>query len=104
VWGVEGSALSTLVAYMLLHALVVRFARRIRHLRRPPPRRMISCAAAVAVAAAAVAVPSHGLFAVARVAATLVSLAVFGVVLQRLISPGKETRLSRAVGWANPRR
>jgi hypothetical protein len=43
-------------------------------------------------------------FAVARVAATLVSLAVFGVVLQRLISPGKETRLSRAVGWANPRR
>jgi O-antigen/teichoic acid export membrane protein len=104
VWGVEGSALSTLVAYMLLHALVVRFARRIRHLRRPPPRRMISCAAAVAVAAVAVAVPSHGLFAVARVLATLASLAVFGVVLQRLISPGKETLLLRAVGWANARR
>jgi hypothetical protein len=101
VWGVEGSALSTLVAYRLLHTLVVRFARRIRHLRRPPLRRALSCAA---VAAAAVAVPSHGVFAVARVAATLVSLGVFGVVLQRLISPGRETRLSRAVGWANARR
>jgi len=33
------------------------------------------------------AVPSHGLFAVARIVATLVSLAVFGAVLQQLISP-----------------
>jgi len=100
VWGVEGSALSTLIAYMLLHALVVRFARRIRHLRRPPLRRMISCAAAVVVAGAATAVPAHGVFAVARVLATAASLAVFGVVLQRLISPGKESLLLRAVGWA----
>jgi hypothetical protein len=38
------------------------------------------------------------------VLATLASLAVFGVVLQRLISPGKETLLLRAVGWANARR
>jgi hypothetical protein len=65
---------------------------------------MMSCAAAVVVAAAATAVPSHGVFAVARVLATLTSLAVFGVVLQRLISPGKETLLLRAVGWANARR
>ncbi len=102
--GVEGSAFSTLLAYIVLHVLVVHFARRIRHLRRPPLRRMVSCAAAVVVAASATAIPSTGLFAVARLAATLVSLVVFGAVLQRLIAPGKDLGRSRVVGWANARR
>lgn len=102
--GVEGSAFSTLLAYVLLHALVVRFARRIRHLRRPPLRRMISCGAAVVVAASTTAVPANGLFAVARVAATLLSLVVFGAVLHRLIAPGKEPWLFRALSWANAHR
>jgi O-antigen/teichoic acid export membrane protein len=102
--GVEGSAFSTLLAYILLHALVVRFARRIRHLRRPPPQRVISCAVAVAVAAAAAALPSTGVFAVARVLATLVSLVVFGVVLHKLIVPDTDLWRSRAFAWANARR
>jgi O-antigen/teichoic acid export membrane protein len=102
--GVEGSAFSTLLAYMLLHALLVRFARPIHHLRRPPLKLMISCAAAVIVAASCAVIPSTGWFAVARVAATLASLAVFGVMLQRLIAPGTHSRLSRSFGWANGRR
>jgi len=42
---------------------------RIRHLRRPPLRRMIGSAAAVVVAASCTAVPSTGWFAVAKRAA-----------------------------------
>jgi O-antigen/teichoic acid export membrane protein len=102
--GVEGSALSTLLAYVLLHALMVRFARRVRQLRRPPLKLMISCAAAVVVAASCAAIPSTGAFAVTRVAATLASLVVFGLMLRRLIAPGKDFSLSRALGWANGRR
>lgn len=102
--GVEGSACSTLLAYVLLHALTVRFARPIRRLRRPPLKLMISCAAAVAVAASCAAIPSTGVFAVVRVAATLVSLVVFGLMLHRLIAPGKDLWPARALAWASSRR
>jgi hypothetical protein len=66
--------------------------------------RVLLLAAAVVLAASCTAVPSTGWFAVARVAATLASLAVFGLMLQRLIAPGTDFWLSRAVGWANGRR
>jgi O-antigen/teichoic acid export membrane protein len=58
--GIEGSALSTLLAFVVLQGLVTHFANRIQHLRRPPFALLASCVIAAGLAAACTKMPSTG--------------------------------------------
>ena len=50
------------------------------------------------------AVRATGLFAYARVVATVLSLLVFGSTLEKLVAPERDVWLLRVVGRANPLR
>jgi O-antigen/teichoic acid export membrane protein len=99
--GVEGVAIATLLAYFLRQALVIVAAGRVRELRRPPPTLILSCAAGMLVAVLCTRLPATGLFAYARVVATVLSLLVFGSMFEKLVAPGRDVWLLRAVSWAN---
>jgi O-antigen/teichoic acid export membrane protein len=90
--GLEGAALATLLAYVLLQVVILPFSRRIRPLRRPSLTLAASCATATAIAAGVTAVPATGAFALLRALATLACAAVFVAMLQSLIAP-ERTRL-----------
>jgi O-antigen/teichoic acid export membrane protein len=87
--GLEGAALATLVAYGLLHLLVLLFARRYRPLKRPSPRLVACCVGAIAVCGASAAIPSTGVFAVVRGVATVACAIVFAAMLRTLITPDR---------------
>jgi O-antigen/teichoic acid export membrane protein len=99
--GVEGAAIATLLAYFVRQALVTVVAGRVRELRRPPLTLILSCAAGMLVAVLCTRVPATGLFAYARVVATVSSLLVFGSMLEKLVAPDRDVWLLRAVGRAN---
>jgi O-antigen/teichoic acid export membrane protein len=94
--GLEGAALSTLLAYVLLHALTLRFAHRARPLRRPPLRLALYCAATVISAAACSAMPASGAFVIVRSATTLVCLAGFAATLRAVVGSGRRRVVSGA--------
>ena len=86
--GIEGSAVATLLAFVLLQGLTTFFAHRIQPLRHPPLGLVALCAADAGLAAAFTQVPSGGAFAAARVLLALVCLIVFAAMLQGLASDG----------------
>jgi O-antigen/teichoic acid export membrane protein len=101
--GLEGAALATLLAYVLLQALILPFSRRIRPLRRPSLTLVAACTAAAAIAAGITVLPATGAFAVLRALATLACAIVFAAMLQSLIAPERRNLLSRRAsvgpGW-----
>jgi O-antigen/teichoic acid export membrane protein len=98
--GIEGAALATLLAYVLLHWLVLFFSRRVEVLRRAPVRLVASCWLSVAVGLASTALPAHGAFAIARLAATVVCGLVFTAMLLRIVAPEKAPAWLREAAWA----
>jgi O-antigen/teichoic acid export membrane protein len=97
--GIEGSALATLLSYVVLHLVVLAFARRDEPLRRQPLRLTLACWGAVALAAASTLLPASGGFAALRVVATAVCAFAFASMLMRIVVPGFEPRWLRPVGW-----
>jgi O-antigen/teichoic acid export membrane protein len=93
--GLEGAALATLLAYVLLQALILPFSRRSRTLRRPPLRLVAACTTAAAIATGVTAIPATGAFAVLRALATLGCAIVFAAMLQSLVAPERKNLLSR---------
>jgi O-antigen/teichoic acid export membrane protein len=94
--GIEGSALSTSLAFLVLQVLVTIFAHRVQHLRPPPVGLLAGAALAVSVAVSCTVVPSTGVFAALRVLLTLVCLLVVASLLRDVIAPGQARWLPRA--------
>jgi O-antigen/teichoic acid export membrane protein len=94
VLGIEGSALSTSLAFLLLQILTTVFAHRVQRLRHPPLELLALSAAAVGVAFSCTALPASGVFAVARALLTLGCVATVIVLLRGLVSPSNAPRLA----------
>jgi hypothetical protein len=65
---------------------------------------ILSCVAGMLVAILSTRLPATGPFAYARVVATLLSVLVFGSMLEKLVAPDRDRWLLRAVDRAKPRR
>jgi len=102
--GIEGSAVATLLAFILLQGLTTFFAHRIQPVRHPPLGLVALCVADAGLAAACTQVPSGGAFAAARVLLALICLIVFGAMLQGLIASDGQPSLLRAVGRVTSRK
>lgn len=92
--GIEGAALSTLLAYAALQALVVSIVRRTHTIRRPPPLLIVQCALAALAAVGSTALPSHGVLAAARGVIVLGCLVAFGLSLVKVIAPSRWSGVS----------
>jgi O-antigen/teichoic acid export membrane protein len=86
VWGIEGSALATSLAYLLLLGLGVALSHRIQRLRRPSARLLLGSAAAIAVALGCAVVPGTGVLAVIRAILALACIAVVVASLRDVMS------------------
>jgi len=96
--GIEGSALSTSLAYILLLGLATLFSYRIQTLRRPGFGLLLGCAMAVAVALGCTLLPWTGVFAVVRAVLTLACVVVVVALLRDVIGQGNgrwPSRLAR---------
>jgi O-antigen/teichoic acid export membrane protein len=88
VMGIEGSAIATSGAYVLLMLLGTFFAFRIQRLRHPPLPLLLGSAAAIAVALSCAVLPSTGAFAVARAILTVACVVVAIALLRDVIREG----------------
>ena len=96
--GIEGSALSTSLAYILLLGLATFFSHSIQTLRRPGFGLLLGCAMAVAVALGCTLLPWTGVFAVVRALLTLACVVVVVGLLRDVIGQGNgrwPSRLAR---------
>jgi O-antigen/teichoic acid export membrane protein len=100
VLGIEGSALSTTLGFLLLQVLTMVFAHRVQRLRPPPVELLALSAAAVVVAISCTVLPSSGVFAVARAALTLGCIAGVVLLLRELVAPadGQRPWAARVLG------
>lgn len=92
--GIEGSAVSTSLAFLLLQLLTMIFAHRVQPLRRQPIGLLAISAAAVAVAISCTALPTSGVFAAARAVLTLGCIATVVLLLRQLVAPATAPRLA----------
>jgi O-antigen/teichoic acid export membrane protein len=98
--GIEGSALSTSLAYVLLMVLANVFSRRVQRLRHPPIGLLLASALAIGVALSCTVLPWTGPFAVLRALLTLACVVVVISMLRDVISAGSgrwPSRLSRGI-------
>jgi O-antigen/teichoic acid export membrane protein len=86
IWGIEGSALATSAAYLLLLGLGVALSHRIQRLRRPSARLLLASAVAIAVALGCAVVPATGVLAVIRAILALACIAVVVASLRDVMS------------------
>ncbi len=93
--GIEGAALSTSLAYVLLLLLAISFARRIQPLRNPPAGLLLGSVVSFAIALSSTLLPGTGVFAVVRGVLTLGCVAVAVAVLRDVISDGTGRTPSR---------
>jgi len=101
--GIEGAAVSTSAAYVVLLLLGTFFARRIQRVRQPPAALLIGSAVAIAAAMSCTALPATGVVAVARGVLTLGCVAAALAVLRSVISDGAGRTPSRLRRGAAPR-
>jgi O-antigen/teichoic acid export membrane protein len=85
--GIEGSALSTSIAFVSLALIATFFAHRVQRLRHPPLELLALSAVAIAVAFSCTALPVSGAFAVARALLTLGCIATVILLLRQLVAP-----------------
>jgi O-antigen/teichoic acid export membrane protein len=93
--GIEGAAVSTSAAYIVLLVLGTLFARRIQRLRQPSAALLVGSAVAIAAAMSCTLLPATGVFAVARGVLTLGCVVVAVAVLRDVIRDGTGRTPSR---------
>ena len=85
-WGLEGSAVATLIAMSILHVMLLARANRLVSVKGPGPG-LLAALAATAVATMAVALVPFGSFTIVRVVIVLVTIAWFAYVFFKLAKP-----------------